>query len=208
MFVLHNSVAVGHTKNHNTSVYLNNEPIPWSHQFKYLGIVFNVRTILQVDLSYIKRKFYAALNSLLARCCNAVETVKLKLIESFCLPLLTYCTGALELTTSAINELGVCWNDAYRKIFHYNRWESVKQVQYFFGSLDFKHMYDLARHKFLSVVSHKVPYLKCFYTSLDIHYKIIVMLHHFYVGATELPFTCAVHEHFQECALPASSYCV
>ena len=71
------------------------------------------------------------------------EPVKLQLVKSFCLPMLMYSLGSLELTSSARNDLSVCWNVAFRKIFHYNSWESVKKLQYFCGCLDFQHMLDI-----------------------------------------------------------------
>ena len=134
-------------------------PIPWVEQLKYLGVVFNAHGALTVDVASIKRKCYAAVNSVLAKCSCIAEPVKVQLIESFCLPLLTYCVGALELSSGAVNELSVCWNDAFRKIFHFNRWESAKQLHYYSGCLDFMHLYDLARYRFLSTIRRKLPYL-------------------------------------------------
>jgi len=69
--------------------------------------------------------------------------------------LLTYCIGALELNNSAINESEVCWNNAFRKIFPRNRWESVKQLQYYCGCLGLRHIYDLARFRFVSDICTK-----------------------------------------------------
>jgi hypothetical protein len=126
--------------------------------------VFNACGALTVDTSFIQRKFYASLNSVLVECSSA-EQVKVQLIKSFCQPLLTYCIGALELSVSAVNELAVCWNNAFRKIFHYKCWESVKQLQYFCGCQDFKHMYDLARYKFLMRVVTQLPHLSLFCAS-------------------------------------------
>jgi len=36
---------------------------------------------------------------------------------------------SLRLTVEAIRQLGVCWNDAFCKIFNYSRMESVKLLQ-------------------------------------------------------------------------------
>ena len=49
-----------------------------------------------------------------------------------------YSVGALELSNCLLRDLGVCWNDAFRSIFHLNRWESVKVIQYFYGKMDSK----------------------------------------------------------------------
>jgi hypothetical protein len=200
------SVAIGRMRNHNiSSVCMDNQPIPWVEQIKYLGVTFDASCTLNVNVLSIRRKFYTSLNSLLVRCSSIAEPVKVYLIKSYCLPLITYCIGALEFSSSAINELAVCWNDAFRKIFLFNRWESVKQLQYFCESIDLRHIYDLARCKFLSDVCRKLPYLNSFFTSLELHYRTVTMLRHYYVGATKLSFVDAVYEHFKRCAFDAHS---
>ena len=75
--------------------------------FKYLGVAFNNGLSLHLDCSVIKRKFYGACNAVLAKCKHVDNIVKLHLVETFCLPLLTYCIGALDLPQYKVNEL-VC----------------------------------------------------------------------------------------------------
>ena len=189
-------------------VYIDGQPIVWVDQLKYLGVVFNnhgvVNSAVNVDVMSVKRRFYATLNFILAGC-HAVEPVKVHLVRSFCTPLLTYCIGALELRSGDVNDLGVCWNNAFRIIFHYNRWESVKQLQYFSGCLDFRHMYDLARFKFLSAISSKLPYLSNLCSCLELQYCTVSRLSHLYVGAIPLSFVDAVFRHFERCAMDHSA---
>jgi hypothetical protein len=45
----------------------------------------------------------------------------------------------------------LCWNDAFRKIFHFNRFDSVKELRLFCNEFDFRHINDLARLKFLNI---------------------------------------------------------
>ena len=47
----------------------------------------------------------------------------------------------------------MCWNDSFRKIFGFNRWESVKELQWHLGELPFEFIYDLYRWKFLTNVT-------------------------------------------------------
>ena len=129
---------------------LNNVSIDWVNNFKYLGVAFIASNNLVVDSSYIKRKFYAACNAVLAKCKYVNEIVQLHLVKLFCLPLLTYCIGALDLPQYKVKELGVCWNSCFRKIFHYNTWESVKEPQYFCDELPFAYIFDLYKWNFLS----------------------------------------------------------
>jgi hypothetical protein len=84
-----------------------------------------LRKNLEVNVTPITRKFYAALNLVLYKCKSAAEPVKLQLAKSFCLPLLSYSVGAVEFKSRALAEMSMCWNDAFRKIFHFNRFESV-----------------------------------------------------------------------------------
>jgi len=156
-----------------------------------------------VNVASIKRKFYASRNSLLVRCSSVAEPVEVQLIKSYCLPLITYCIGALELNSRAISELALCWNDAFRKIFHFNRFDSVKQLQYFCESIDLRHIYDLARIKCVSDVCRKLPYMYILFTSLELQYLAVNRLSHYYVGATKLSFVEAVYEHFRRCAFDA-----
>jgi len=53
-----------------------------------------------------------------------------------------------------VTDLAVCWNDCFRRIFRYNRYQSVKDVQYFCNELPLELLYDLLRWKFLRYVSH------------------------------------------------------
>ena len=43
-------------------------------------------------------------------------------------------------------------NDAFRKIFHFKRFESVRSLQVEFGTVDFQHLYDLQRWEFLKSI--------------------------------------------------------
>src|SRR3981081_1498140 len=128
---------------------IGDKKITWSSQFKYLGVSFLARNKLQIDCLPVKRKFYTALNCILGRCKTAAENVKIYLVKAYCLPLLMYSIGALDLSTSLVSALGVCWNDAFRKIFGMNRWESVKLLQFYCDELPFNYLYDLHKWNFL-----------------------------------------------------------
>ena len=70
----------------------------------------------------------------------ACEMSKLQFMESFCLPLLSYGYEVLYISTQQISQRNACWNNAYRKLFKMNQWESIKQLQWFCGRLDFIHI--------------------------------------------------------------------
>lgn len=136
------------------NLVLNNEPVQWADKFKYLGVTFVAGDCLCPDCSLPKCKFYGACNGILNNC-SQQEPVKLQLLKSFCQPLLTYSLGALNIDKTMRNKLSVCWNDGYRKVFGFHRWESVKLAQFYCGDLPFDYVYDLCRLKFFLINVHK-----------------------------------------------------
>ena len=77
----------------------------------------------------------------------------LLLMETFCLPLLSYSCEALSYSKQHLNQLNICWNRAYRKVFKMNDWESVKEVQALCGRPDFMHIYAQRKLIFISKIS-------------------------------------------------------
>jgi len=144
-------------------MFLGNKDLQWVTSFKYLGINFLSGLVLRIDTCYIKRAFYKACNGILSHCSTADVFVKLSLVKAYCLPVLIYCIGALNLPVAKIKDLGVCWNDCFRKLFGYKRFESVKEVQYFCGELSFDLIYELQRWKFLSAAHKLCDRLSCLY---------------------------------------------
>jgi len=64
------------------------------------------------------------------------------------------------------------WNDAFRKIFLFKRFESVRTLQVEFGSIDFQHLYDLHRWVFLKSIGGKCVYWSKFECMLNIQFHI------------------------------------
>ena len=90
----------------------------------------------------IRRTFYSACNGVLYKCKREPENIQLYLVQTFCLPLLMYCMGALTLAQRDVVNISVCWNDAFRKNNDLQRWQSVAPVQFFTNNLSFKLLYN------------------------------------------------------------------
>jgi len=89
-------------------------------------------------------RFYAASNSSYSNSRFALEMSRMHLTEHFCLPLLSYgCECEVSyLSNQPLNQLNICWNNVYRKVFKMHQWESVKELQWFCERLHFKHVVD------------------------------------------------------------------
>jgi len=105
--------------------------------------------IVIVTFDYISRKFYCASNCIFAYSNSLPDLMQLYLQQSFCLPILQYVYGSLRLDETQLKSLNVCWNSVFRKIFKFNRWESVSVFINGLGYLNFTHMYYLGVFKFM-----------------------------------------------------------
>jgi len=127
---------------------IGNLQIEWSNCIKYLGVyVVNCKHV-KFDINPVKRSFYAACNSIFSHSHGTSEIAILTLQESYSLSVLLYAAPALTLQHRQIDELNACWNNVFRKIFGYRRSESVKDVIYGLGRVNFKYLLLLRTVKF------------------------------------------------------------
>jgi len=64
------------------------------------------------------RKLYAAANAVFSRTKYVSAVVKLSLIDAYVLPIMTYALEAVSLSRGQYDELSVCWNNLFRRIFN------------------------------------------------------------------------------------------
>src|SRR3989441_8030317 len=126
-----------------STLLLGSTELPWVQEFEYLGICLKSTKSFQVDLSNIRRKFFTSVNSILSKCSQTSDLVKLFLLESHCLPILLYAAESLHLPTSQLNEINSWWNSVYRKIFNYHKWESVRLLIFMLSRLNLLHIINL-----------------------------------------------------------------
>ena len=130
---------------------LGNHSLPWATVVKYLGVSFQVGGKLFIDTALIKRKFYASVNCILSKTRCMHEMVKLALMEAHCLPVLLYSCTALSYTKQQLNDLSACWNSVYRRIFGFNKWDSVRVFIAGLGRMNFTSIHAHLCFKFQKV---------------------------------------------------------
>ena len=83
------------------------------------------------------------------------------LLYTNCIPVLTYACNVKEFSAKEMRDINTAINNAIRKIFSFNRWESVRALREGCG---YKSIYDIfanARQKFNdSLISHSNPILR------------------------------------------------
>ena len=116
---------------------LGNSRLNWTTVIKYLGINFQVGKNMIIDTSTIKRKFFSSVNCIIGKTKCINERIRLALMESHCLSVLLYSCAALGYNNQQISDLNACWNSVYRRIFGFNKWESVRDCIAGLGRMDF-----------------------------------------------------------------------
>ena len=107
---------------------------------KYLGVFLLSERTLKFDIIPVKRAIYSACNSIFSCGFGVDELALLSLQESYSLPVLMYAVPALSLKSKQIDEFNVCWNNIIRRLFNYNKWESVKVVLAALDRLNISHL--------------------------------------------------------------------
>ena len=74
-------------------------------------------------------------------------------METHCLPILMYASEAVYLDATRCMEINIWWNSVYRKMFHFNKWESVSELILLLERLDYKSLYTLRKCKFIKSMS-------------------------------------------------------
>ena len=88
------------------SLHFGDGNVSWSDSIKYLRIHFMSNKRLKIDMCSFLRKFAIITDSKYVN-----EDVKLRLFESFSLPLLTYGLNVIHLSAGQLNKLNIAWNN-------------------------------------------------------------------------------------------------
>jgi len=122
--------------------------VGWTSCYKYLGVTFGLLSGPQFKIytDVIRRKLYAGANTVLANSLHVDHIVRLHLVESYCLPVLQYCYPAIKLSNVQIKiKLTRC----IAEFFVFTSGKVLKRQD----RLAFKHIYALARLKFVKSLS-------------------------------------------------------
>ena len=95
------------------------------------------------------KSFYKCLNAILRIEGHSNELVMLRLLESHCLPILTYAIEIVHVIDNELRrKLRVAYNAIFRKIFHYRYSESVRELQMSLGRPTWEDLVEKRKNKF------------------------------------------------------------
>ena len=127
-------------------VEMNNVCLSIVDQWKYLGVIVKADKRFSCSTDESLSSFYRASNSILNVLKKPSEQIQLKLLYSCCVPILSYACEVKVVASKAMTSMNTAINDCIRKIFTFNRWESVRTLRSMFS---YNSIYDIfaARQK-------------------------------------------------------------
>ena len=130
---------------------LNGVPVQWVNEWKYLGVLLKSGPRFSCSVTERVKSFYRSLNSILRIDGRSDDMVLLKLIETQCVPILTYAIEIIEIINrDEKRSLRVAYNSVFRKLFGYRIFESVTNLQHSLKRMTWEELVEKRRNGFLS----------------------------------------------------------
>ena len=145
-------------------VTINGARIDFVSEWKYLGVTLANGSRLSFSARPDLSSFFRATNAVLNVLKGAKEDVLLKLLYSNCVPILTYACEVKEYSSSEMSDCNVAMNNAFRKIFGFRDWRSIRVLREIFEVKSLYVIFKLDKDKFLlSCRSHPNPIINSLY---------------------------------------------
>ena len=114
------------------AIVLNGNAIEVVTEWVYLGVTLKSDKVFNCSVTDRIKKFYRCANAIFRIDGRSNDTVMLHLIETHCVPLLTYGIEIIHVKNrDEKRQLRVAYNSVFRKIFGYRWSESVTALQGF-----------------------------------------------------------------------------
>ena len=124
------------------------ESISFVHEWKYLGCYVRSGKELTFSGRPDLFSFRRSANSIVSVLRKPTEQVSMRLLYTFAVPILTYASEVKVFSGSEMQDCHVALNDAIRRIFNYNRWESIRTLRENFGYLDVTSLFAKRKQSF------------------------------------------------------------
>ena len=141
-------------------ITLNGNSIEWVDKWIYLGVTLKSAKSFECCVKDRIKKFYRCANAIFRIDGKSNDMVMLRLVESHCVPLLTYAIEFLHVSNrDERRQLRVAYNALFRKIFNYRWSESVSALQSFLSRPTWEQLVEKRRNKFVKRVREADPTL-------------------------------------------------
>ena len=135
-------------------ISLNGNVVEWTDKWVYLGVCLKSGRQYNCSITEKIKKFYRCTNSIFRIDGRSNDTVMLHLIETHCVPLLTYAIEVIYVVDpDERRQLRVAYNSVFRKIFSYRWRDSVTALQAFLNRPTWEQLVEKRRSGFFNRLS-------------------------------------------------------
>ena len=139
-------------------ITLNGSNVEWVTEWVYLGVTPRTSKSFGCSVSERVKKFYRCANAILRIEGRSNDTVMLRLLETHCVPILTYAIEIIHIhNRDERRQLRVAYNSIFRKIFNYRWSESVSALQCFLGRPTWEQLVEKRRQDFVNRIQKQNP---------------------------------------------------
>ena len=132
-----------------SSLHLDGIDIDWVDSWPYLGVTVKSHSSFNCCVEEKIKSFYRCANAILRIEGRSDEMVMLQLLETHCLPILTYAIEVIHVANSDVRrKLRVAYNSLFRRVFNYRTWESVTDLQHSLQRQTWEELIDSRRRNF------------------------------------------------------------
>ena len=136
-------------------IILNGNKVEWAEEWPYLGVTLKSAKTFDCSVTDRIRKFYRCANAILRIDGRSNDMVMLHLIETHCIPLLTYAVEIIHVVNrDERRQLRVAYNSVFRKLFGYRWSESVSNLQAFLSRPTWEELVEKRKNSFVSRLIH------------------------------------------------------
>ena len=128
-------------------------PLEYVDRYKYLGVTVVAGSTFTTSHLKPLIRFRSTANTVLNVHQKPSEHILMKMLYATCVPHLTYASDVVQYSAGQMHQLNVALNDCIRRIFTYNRWESVRFLRLSFGYPSLIEIFESRSCKFLKKLS-------------------------------------------------------
>ena len=134
---------------------LNGASIDWADEWKYLGVILRQGKRFNCSIKETIKKFYRSLNAILRVEGRSDDMILLQLLESHCVPILTYAIETIHVTNrDEKRSFRVAYNSVFRRLFGYRQFESVTNLQHAMGRKTWEELVECRQSNFMKKIGN------------------------------------------------------
>ena len=101
-----------------SNICINSSCLLWKSEIRFLGVSFVSSNSLMCNLQIVRQKYFRALNGVFGKIgAHSTVSVTLSLINSLCVPILSYGLEAVYVSRAMCNEMETAYSAGFSKIF-------------------------------------------------------------------------------------------